>query len=208
MSGLGDPQSAAGDFAGLPPGFAEPVHDAQACFRTILDGLAHPGRIQEMPVSPAAGLPSPLGSAAASVALTLCDIDTKVWLDDKLTSASSYIAFHCGAAITADAGEASFALVADPADLPPLDAFSLGTDQYPERSTTLVIEVAGLVASYGVRISGPGIRDTARLGVAGLPARFWSERAALNELFPRGVDVLFVSGTQFAALPRSTRIAF
>ena len=31
-------------------------------------------------------------------------------------------------------------------------------------------------------------------------------RAALEGLFPRGLDCLFVSGTRLAALPRSTRV--
>ena len=43
------------------------------------------------------------------------------------------------------------------------------------------------------------------LGAMGLPARFWSERAALTELFPRGLDVLLACGDVLAALPRSTR---
>jgi len=42
--------------------------------------------------------------------------------------------------------------------------------------------------------------------VAGLPPRFWAERIALVELFPRGIDVLFVSRGSVAAVPRSTLI--
>jgi len=43
--------------------------------------------------------------------------------------------------------------------------------------------------------------------VAGLPARFWTERAALAELFPRGLDVLFVSGGDLVGLPRPIQAA-
>jgi alpha-D-ribose 1-methylphosphonate 5-triphosphate synthase subunit PhnH len=44
--------------------------------------------------------------------------------------------------------------------------------------------------------------------VTGVPTRFWDERAALAELFPRGLDILFVCGDKLAALPRSTGFEF
>jgi alpha-D-ribose 1-methylphosphonate 5-triphosphate synthase subunit PhnH len=193
------------DFAGLAPGFADPVGDAQACFRAVLDAMAHPGRIVQVP----AGLsgPLPLSPAAASIALTLCDIDTPVWLDAASTAAAQYITFHCGAPLAASPAESRFAFVADPAALPSLDAFALGTDEYPERSTTLVIAVVGFGSTSEMRLTGPGIRGEVQLGVAGLPARFWTERAALVELFPRGLDVLFVSGGDLVGLPRPIQAA-
>jgi alpha-D-ribose 1-methylphosphonate 5-triphosphate synthase subunit PhnH len=194
----------AGSFGRLEPGFADPIHAAQACFRAILDATAHPGRVVELPIALAGGTPGPLGVAAAQVALTLCDIDTPVWLDEASSSAAGYLSFHCGCPMAKAPGEARFAFIADANTLPPLDQFALGSDEYPERSATLVIEVAGLVEGLGPRLSGPGIRDSARLGAAALPARFWTERAMLAELFPRGLDVLFVSGNRLAALPRST----
>ena len=196
-----------GDFGRLEPGFADPVQGAQACFRGILDAMAHPGRIVELRSALAGSRPGPLGIAAASIALTLCDADTPVWLDDTSAPAFDYLAFHCGARAAKARDEVRLAFVGDPGALPPLDTFALGSDEYPERSATVVIEVAGLTNEHGMVLRGPGIRDEARLGVAGLPARFWVERAALAELFPRGLDVLFVSGSRLAALPRSTRIA-
>jgi alpha-D-ribose 1-methylphosphonate 5-triphosphate synthase subunit PhnH len=193
------------DFTRLDPGFVDPVRDAQACFRAVLDAMAHPGRIAQMPVTFSSTLP--LGRAAISIALTLCDIDTRVWLDEASAGAAGYLAFHCGAPLAKTPAEAHFAFIGDAADLPPLACFALGTDEYPERSTTLVIEVTDLVGGSGAVLRGPGIRDEIRLGVAGLPGRFWTERAALAELFPRGLDILFVHGGRLAALPRSTRVA-
>jgi alpha-D-ribose 1-methylphosphonate 5-triphosphate synthase subunit PhnH len=192
------------DIARLAPGFADPVGDAQACFRAVLDAMAHPGRVVQIPIGLSS--PLPLSPAAASIALTLCDIDTPVWLDAASTEAAPYFTFHCGGPLVADSAEARFAFIADPAALPSLDAFALGSDEYPERSTTLVIAASGFSSVPGMLLSGPGIRGELRLGVAGLPARFWMERANLAELFPRGLDVLFVSGSALAAVPRSTRI--
>jgi alpha-D-ribose 1-methylphosphonate 5-triphosphate synthase subunit PhnH len=207
MTGLaGTQRSGSADFTRLEPGFADPVHDAQACFRAVLDAIAHPGCVGLIP-APLAGLPpAPLSPAAISIALTLCDIDTPIWLDKASAEAARYLAFHCGAPFANTPDEARFAFIADAVAMPPLDAFALGSDEYPERSATLVIEVSGLVDGSGMSLRGPGIRDETRLGVAGLPTRFWAERAVLAELFPRGLDVLFVCDNKLAALPRSTRI--
>jgi alpha-D-ribose 1-methylphosphonate 5-triphosphate synthase subunit PhnH len=125
-----------------------------------------------------------------------------------MRNAAAYLSFHCGCPIVETPAEARFAFAGDIAELPPLASFALGTDEYPDRSTTLALEVGGLAEGSGVQLTGPGIRDAVRLGVAALPHRFWTERALLGELFPRGVDVLFVSGNRFAALPRTTRVSF
>jgi alpha-D-ribose 1-methylphosphonate 5-triphosphate synthase subunit PhnH len=193
------------DLSRLAPGFQTPVHDAQATFRAVLDAMAHPGRIVTLPVRPPA--PMPLGAAAAAIALTLCDIDTPVWLDPSLELLQGYLSFHTGSPIAREPRLASFAFAAKPLDLPPLDGFALGTDEYPDRSTTLVLEVASLGSTGGLRLNGPGIDGSAQLAVDGLPPRFWEERALLGELLPRGLDIIFTSDARLAALPRSTRTA-
>jgi alpha-D-ribose 1-methylphosphonate 5-triphosphate synthase subunit PhnH len=103
----------------------------------------------------------------------------------------------------ADPREAGFALVADPAGMPPLSAFALGTPDYPDRSTTLVIAVPYLSDEGGFVLEGPGIRAQARLA-APLPAGFGGELARNHALFPQGVDCLFVAPGRIAGLPRST----
>jgi alpha-D-ribose 1-methylphosphonate 5-triphosphate synthase subunit PhnH len=195
------------DYADLVPGFADPVRGAQASFRVILDALAHPGRIEKLPVGLAATPPAPLGVAAAAIALTLCDIDTPIWLDAPLAAASRYLSFHCGAPAAPNPAHASFAFATNSAALPSLESFALGSDEYPDRSTTLVIEVGGLIPDRGIRLVGPGIRSEALLSALGLPAHFWEERAALAELLPRGLDIILVSGAELAALPRWARVA-
>ena len=90
--------------------------------------------------------------------------------------------------------------------MPSLDAFALGSDEYPDRSATLIVEVERLRAGQGLTLSGPGIAGTALLEVSRLPERFWTERDLLGELFPRGLDLILTCGSRLAALPRTTRV--
>jgi alpha-D-ribose 1-methylphosphonate 5-triphosphate synthase subunit PhnH len=200
------------DAARLAPGLADPVHGAQSVFRAVLDAMARPGRVAAVPESVLADAPpAPLGRAAASVLLTLCDIDTPLWLDRRTRDgAADYLRFHCGAPLLDDPSTARFAMAVEAGALPPLDAFGLGSDEYPDRSATLVVEVAGLAAAGRLRgtalaLSGPGIAGTVGLTIEGLPSEFWAQRAALAPLFPRGLDVVLTCGGRLAALPRTTR---
>ncbi len=189
----------------LEPGFADPVEEAQQSFRRILDAMAHPGRIVTLD-RPAMLPEGPLGRAAIAAALTLADFETSVWLDASAGSASQHLRFHCNCPITDDPAKADFAFAACPAELPPLDRFALGTDLYPDRSTTLVIEIAEIGPSGALKLAGPGIDGTARLALIGLPPRFWAERAALATLFPRGLDLILTAGDRLVAIPRTTLI--
>lgn len=194
------------DFGRIGPGLRNPVLGAQQCFRAVLDAMAHPGRIVELGGLLEGAVPAPLGEAAAAVALTLCDLDTPVWLDATLSPAAPYLAFHCGSPVVETLDAARFAFISDPAALLPLERFALGTNEYPERSATLVIATADLTDCGGVTLRGPGILGDTNLGVAGLPSGFWAGRQALAELFPRGLDLQFTCGARLAAVPRSTQV--
>jgi alpha-D-ribose 1-methylphosphonate 5-triphosphate synthase subunit PhnH len=105
-----------------------------------------------------------------------------------------------------DPALASFALVADPAGLPDLNAFALGTAEYPDRSTTLILQVASLSSGPTFRLRGPGIDGTTSLCASIAPVDLF-ERLAINErLFPRGIDVVLVDDRSLAAIPRTTRL--
>ena len=55
-------------------GFANPVFDAQAIFRAVMDAMARPGTVK--PVKAETQPPRPLSPVAAAIALTICDNDT------------------------------------------------------------------------------------------------------------------------------------
>ncbi len=191
------------DLAATASGFAEPVADSQKVFRLLLDAMAHPGRILALPQGILPVSETGLSDTAAATALALLDFETPVWLDGRSRPAAEFLRFHCGAPVVTDPKASRFAFAADPTGLPPLDAFDLGSEDYPDRSTTLVLDVAALNQGGALTLRGPGIATTAHLGVS-LDAGFWRARAELAELFPLGLDLVLTCGRRLMALPRTT----
>jgi alpha-D-ribose 1-methylphosphonate 5-triphosphate synthase subunit PhnH len=190
----------------LPIGNA--VLAAQSTFRKVMDAMARPGSIHTIESSAAA--PVPLSPATASIALTLFDHDTPIWLGAPFAASeavASWLRFNTSCPIVADQGQAAFALAGDMAALPPLESFALGTPDYPDRSTTLILQVASLTDGDALILSGPGIRGTATLRAAGLPKDLVEQLSGNRVLFPRGVDLLLIADHDIAALPRTTIVA-
>jgi alpha-D-ribose 1-methylphosphonate 5-triphosphate synthase subunit PhnH len=189
--------------ASLVGGFSDPVLGAQACFRVILDAMARPGRIQTMPRGCPVP-PAPLHPAAFTLALTLFDFETPVWLDPLLRTdaVTDALRFHCGCPMTDDPARAAFALVGAPRAAPPLAAFHQGTPEYPDRSTTVVLQVEDLSERRGARLSGPGVQSERWLAIEGSAPGFWRQWQDNRRQFPQGVDVVLVNGDRLAALPR------
>lgn len=92
----------------------------------------------------------------------------------------------------------------DAAALPPLDTFACGTPESPEQAATVFVRVDALTDGPPVTLRGPGIESACTVAPAGLPARFWQERAELAPLFPCGIDFYFVCGARIMGLPRTT----
>lgn len=188
-------------------GFAAPVFDAQTIFRAVMDAMARPGTIQ-----PVAGLtqpPAPLSPTAGAVALTLCDHDTPLWLDNPLQvsiAAKSWLGFHSGAPLATTAAVAHFALVTNPANMIALENFSQGTQEYPDRSTTLILQVESLTAGARLQLEGPGMETFATIAPTPLPRHFVEQWKQNGARFPRGVDVILAAPEGVACLPRTTRI--
>ena len=181
-------------------GFADPVFGTQAAFRAAMEAMARPGRIQRLDTLPEA--PEGLHPAAAALLLALADDTTPLWTDAG-AEARAWIAFHTGAPFVAP-GEAGFLLAT--AAPPPLATLLLGSDEAPQEGATLIIQAAALEEAPGWTLRGPGIREAQPLRAEGLPPGLPAERAALEPLAPRGLDMLLTAGALLAALPRTTRI--
>jgi alpha-D-ribose 1-methylphosphonate 5-triphosphate synthase subunit PhnH len=191
----------------LSAGFADKVRSAQSTFRSVMDAMARPGSVQR--IVPGAGAPMPMMRGTAAIALTLFDHDTPIWLDPKLSETidvAKWLKFHTSAPVVQDCSISSFALIGDPAALPGLDRFSFGSNEYPDRSTTLILQVESLTEGVALELRGPGIDGAAIMQATIQPLDLF-ERLAINaKLFPRGIDVVLVADDAVVAIPRTTRL--
>ena len=206
--------------ANMGAGFADPVHGAQQTFRVLLGAMSEPGRLHALHDAATDGLAPddaemrpPLGIAMAAMLLTLLDADTPVHLAGALGNddARAWLRFHTGARDVPAAAGMTATLARD-VDAALWSALTLGSDESPQSGATLIVEVDALsdqplAGAIALKLRGAGIASSRNLAVAGLPGAFWQWRIALQAELPRGVDLVFVCGTQVAAIPRSTRIA-
>jgi alpha-D-ribose 1-methylphosphonate 5-triphosphate synthase subunit PhnH len=194
--------------AELPAGFADKVLSAQSTFRSVMDAMARPGSVQRIAV--ASGAPAAMMRGTAAIGLTLFDHDTPLWLDPLMSGTSDvtkWLKFHTGAPVIADSSICSFALIGDAHLLPGLDRFAFGSNEYPDRSTTLILQVESLTQGPAFELRGPGIDGVTVLQAAIQPTDLF-ERLAINQaLFPRGIDVMLVHDDTIVAIPRTTRLA-
>ncbi len=174
-------------------GFSDPVFQSQAAFRALLAALSEPGTRQTID----AGIVPPAGlhAATATALLTLADYETPIWLPAALRDgpAGAWLRFHCGAALVEEPRRAAFAVIDGTETAPLLADFDPGTDQFPDRSTTIIVQCEALEGGEGV-------------APAGLRPGFWAEVAANNAAYPLGVDLLLTHGDAVVGLPRSTHI--
>ncbi|HEX3549898.1 MAG TPA: phosphonate C-P lyase system protein PhnH [Candidatus Elarobacter sp.] len=177
----------------MPLAFADPVEASQTVFRALLDAMARPGRIVD--------LPSP---AIEAIALTLFDADVTVWTAPA-DPRRDWLRARCGCRVVDHPADAAYAVVSALSSLPPLDAFELGTPVEPERSTTIVLGVASLRGGRAAVLHGPGIDGTVKV-TPRVPPSFWTRWSENARRSPLGVDVILVDDGGALALPRSAQV--
>lgn len=192
----------------LKGGFNDPVFQAQTVFRSVMQAMARPGTI--FTVEPDVLPPSPLTPMMAAIACTLMDADTPVFLDDTINQSvpsRTWLTFQTGAPLTTAPNKAAFALIADPSKLYSFSGFAIGTQEYPETSTTLILNCKSLEDGPRLTLTGPGIQDRQPFYPFGLSNHFTSTWTENGKLFPLGCDLIFACGNQLACLPRTTQIS-
>ncbi len=202
------------DLSRLSPGFPNAALDSQTVFRACLGAMSEPGRVTSLDSALLESTPAGLSGAAVAILLALLDQDTTLWLGEGLREgdAGAYFRFHTGCAIAPSLAQAGFALLSGRDESAALSDFMQGSEAFPDRSATLVVQCCGLanVGDAGEgncwRLTGPGIRDYRLLKASGVRGDFPQQWSDNRKGFPCGVDVFFASGLSLAGLPRTTRL--
>lgn len=127
-------------------GFDDPVKDSQRSFRTILNALARPGTVGHLDAMNLNQAPAAWTESAWTVAMTLLDGDTRVWLSPSLATpvALASLRFHTSCPVTQNPREADFVFVGGPIEQPDWSTLRQGEPEFPDLSTTIVLQVPGI----------------------------------------------------------------
>lgn len=190
----------------------EPVHDTQRTFRVLLEAMARPGTVMQLPVA-ADGAPVSPWLAAVLVTLVDQDVSLAVTAFDGSDALERFVRQRT--AVGSAALDRAEFVVATATDLDPQLPWQLchGTLEYPNDGATLLLLTSSLAQTSAgggevseLSLSGPGVPPGHRLCLAGLPAALFAARTEAAE-YPCGIDLILVDPTgRVAALPRSTVI--
>jgi alpha-D-ribose 1-methylphosphonate 5-triphosphate synthase subunit PhnH len=189
---------------GLCAGFDDPVHQSQTVFRSVLSAMSEPGTLQCLQEGET---PEGIHSASYQICLALLDAETTLWISPALKTQAlvSALRFHCGCSVVEAPDQADFALIT--ADFEgDLSFFAQGNHEYPDRSTTLIVQVASLKASGDVLLRGPGIDGDRGVEITGLNEHWLAMLTANRKRFPCGVDLVFTADIALMGLPRTTNV--
>lgn len=162
------------DLAAVEAGFSHLSLGSQTVFRAALDALSHPGRLVD--VVHDAHVPPCGHAASAALLLALMDSGNCLWLSPSLAGGhtAAWLRFHTGCTLVSEPATADFAWAANANELPSLDCFAQGSDSYPDRSATCLLDVPALCGnpypSAPSTMPGPSaIREVAALSVPAEP---------------------------------------
>ncbi|MGC9518121.1 MAG: phosphonate C-P lyase system protein PhnH [Desulfuromonadaceae bacterium] len=168
----------------------------QQLFRALLNAMARPGSLESsvLPAEDEAiGLPvlGVLVDAAVSLADPHQLLQKNDWLflqaTEKHADSADYILCN--------------------GNLVPEFSPKCGTLTCPEQSATLIISVSSLNSgTTRLQLKGPGIAESATMLIDGLDPAWMQTRQDWVCEFPLGVDLILVSETQLAAIPRTTKV--
>jgi alpha-D-ribose 1-methylphosphonate 5-triphosphate synthase subunit PhnH len=185
------------------------VHDTQRIFRKLLRAHSFPGTIVDIgPDTRSIETWATMSTALTGIALTLLDAETTFCVWPGRSSAEEDFLSHLTYGRRAPAAAAGFHFLTGGREAEAaLQAASVGTLVEPHLGATLIVEVGGLDEAGPWVLRGPGISNTARLGVTGFDDDLVGLRAERCSEYPLGVDLVFVDAEgRCAAIPRTTRV--
>lgn len=194
------------------------VHDTRRLYRSLLDCMARPGKINSISAllqTVPGDLPCSNGTYA--IGRTLLDHQVGFYLYTGTTGdaeAVNYLQWLTGGVPLAvkEADYLFFDSQPSPEQIAEvMHSIRVGTLLEPEKSATMIIRVAGVSHSseHGqpMVLHGPGINGRRTLFVDGLHSEWLHLRAERNSEYPTGCDfILYGEDGNLTALPRTTVI--
>ncbi|MDK2947532.1 MAG: alpha-D-ribose 1-methylphosphonate 5-triphosphate synthase subunit PhnH [Methanolobus sp.] len=185
------------------------VFDSQNIFRILIDSMAKPGKINELPSIEI--MPPVDNHYPFLVLMTLLDreISFTVCGDDAidLQSVSEYIELNTGSRL-AGANNCDFMLVYGGSSNGQVCDAKLGTLRFPDDSSTAVYDVDSISSSGNLmlELTGPGIKDKCVIGIDGIERSEIEDLVSLKE-YPLGIDAIFSDKNgKIVCIPRSTNV--
>ncbi|GCE48967.1 alpha-D-ribose 1-methylphosphonate 5-triphosphate synthase subunit PhnH [Thermosporothrix hazakensis] len=200
----------------------EHVHYSASVFRHILDSLARPGKLTQLPYPHHLGEPPRTPSStianfyALGALLTLLDREVSfavaehgVW-QSRDTEIVQWLALRSGASL-AEPSDAHFVLFCDGSSDSQLLQLNEGTLLEPEESATAIYCVTALDTEIPgpimLELSGPGIETTHTVSITGLDRLEIAHIVATRQRYPLGVDIYLIDENgRCLGLPRTTRL--
>ncbi|MFS0752426.1 phosphonate C-P lyase system protein PhnH [Oceanobacillus sp. 1P07AA] len=183
------------------------VHDTQHTYRKILDSMSKPGQISSIESNPEHQmycLP-----ATFLVALTLFDTEVNFHVIDHDTKIANVLSQYT-VATQVPIEKADYIIATNNTDamelLHGLKKSSVGTLADPHQSATLIVEQQNIIENGDLELSGPGIKETHRIGIE-VSEEFWKERDVKIKEYPLGIDLIFTDqNSNIMCIPRTTRV--
>lgn len=185
------------------------VFHTQQVFRTVMDSMAQPGKVNRIPVSVQAA-PEGLSPYIGPVCLTLLDSETSFYVENEAWR--NYLRVNTGC-LFKPAAAAEFVIASGRETLSGIAYLNQGTLLFPERGVTLMISVESIettgVGGLTIQITGPGVPGSRIIWVSGLHPGFMDAITTLNQECPLGVDTILVDQAgSLACIPRYARLAW
>lgn len=167
----------------------DPVHDTRVTFRGLCRAMSRPGTVQSVPAP-----------ADYAVFAALADHEVTVHTPDEALRR----ALDREGRLTEAAPESAQLLHARGTPEWDVRNADRGSLVEPSDGATVVYRIEDW-SGTGLAVRGPGVPDERTLEVS-LPAAELDRFVAASADFPRGVDAVFATESELAALPRSATV--
>ena len=187
------------------------VHDTQKGFRTILDCMSRPGKIGNVrEQTKKVSLVIESLPATFVTALTLLDREVTFSIIGGDTQKMEEFFTAYTMATKECIQKADYLFITKQASkeqiLSTFQQVKIGTLENPQESATIILETESLESSGKLLLTGPGIKHSEEVSIAGFEQ--WLEvRYEANKEYPLGSDMILLDGkADVMCLPRTTVI--